>query len=1118
MKKHYFIKCLLFIMCLTSANALLAQSYIWDGSTSSVFKDTTNWSGATQPTFEKWQSGFEIGAGDNPCVIDADADIAGSYTFTMLDGGELVVNKSITMNDIWIAGASTSQITINNGGYINMRGDDRIQGGTLNIKAGGGFEAKYLKWGRYNGDDCKINVEGGFLNFNNFLPWQNGVSANEARVYLSNGGVITRGDSAQLRNWATDGGFLPAQGSLLIYTPENADTISSIDVTLPETLDSTLQEGGYSMPDFFALYGDASDEEKATLNVVQTPAVGTVYSKGEKVEVVVTATDFFNNVLADTIDLNLILIEPKVEVVVVTPAVNNNDTATIKAIAGYMDSTVYNVTVLEKSVLELSDTTQLNAADVVIMGRNIGSSDVGSGRAAWDAVKSPIISMNPWGLRGRSDKAAWTSAYNCDNMALADTVALAGIITATNDIIFADLTNDTIDWWFGNYSAFRADDEGDDAGNGQLLAKTADNRPLFIRWAAGVEFYEGAGHTPMGDRTYIGCGSDDDDIINYFGFSEVSEKIFFAELARLASGEPTVIPLHTDASLADIAVAAGTIAPEFSAETTSYTVELPLGTTEAPAVTATVNDYKASFLVDAATDLSDSTTITVMAEDTTITMVYSVKFTVEPKIEVVVVTPEVNGNDTAVVQAIAAYMDSAYYNVTVLEKSVLELSDTTQLNAADVVIMGRKIGSSDVGSGRAAWDAVKSPVISMNPWGLRGRSDKGAWTPAYDCDNMALADSVALAGIVVAPNDPVFAGVTNDTIDWWFGNYSAFRADAEGDDAGNGQLLAQTTDNRPLFIRWAAGVEFYDGAGHTPMGDRSFIGCGSDNGGVINYFGFSEVSEKIFFAELARLASGEPTVIPARKNASLATLSASVGTMAPVLSVDVLSYSVEVPFGTTDVPVITATAADSKATTEVVNASSLTDSTIVTVTAEDTTVTQVYTIRFTVAAASTDAALASLTTSLGQYLPDFHVDTMDYVVYLPAGTTDVPTLTATAADGNATVDVAQAGSLSETAVITVTAQDVTVTKVYSVTFSVVNSVDNTSLSAVKVYPSPATNFIKVSNVEAGVVSIISLGGVVVSQTSIVADDAINVSALNSGIYVIKIETKDGVLISNFVKN
>lgn len=225
--------------------------------------------------------------------------------------------------------------------------------------------------------------------------------------------------------------------------------------------------------------------------------------------------------------------------------------------------------------------------------------------------------------------------------------------------------------------------------------------------------------------------------------------------------------------------------------------------------------------------------------------------------EIVFVKNTNNNNDSTVIAAIDAMPE---YNVTVIAQDVVTDSLLDIFNAADVVIIGRAINSSNVGSGMAVWDKITKPVLCTNMWGMRGMAGKAYWTPSASCANMKNADSVYIQATILKAKDPVFDGVSG-TIDWWAGNYSVFGVDAEGDDAGNGELLAETPDKRPLFMRWAAGTEFYPGAGHTPMGDRTYIGCGSDDGGVINYFAYSDQAKTIFFAELARMASGEPLVI-----------------------------------------------------------------------------------------------------------------------------------------------------------------------------------------------------------------------------------------------------------------
>lgn len=90
-------------------------------------------------------------------------------------------------------------------------------------------------------------------------------------------------------------------------------------------------------------------------------------------------------------------------------------------------------------------------------------------------------------------------------------------------------------------------------------------------------------------------------------------------------------------------------------------------------------------------------------------------------------------------------------------------------------------------------------------------------------------------------------------------------------------------------------------------------------------------------------------------------------------------------------------------------------------------------------AISTDATLSSLTYG-GTAVPGFTGSTLNYDVVLPAGTTAVPALAGVANESHATVGAAvNAPSLPGTSSITVTAQDGTTQKTYTVTFTVESS-------------------------------------------------------------------------------
>lgn len=115
--------------------------------------------------------------------------------------------------------------------------------------------------------------------------------------------------------------------------------------------------------------------------------------------------------------------------------------------------------------------------------------------------------------------------------------------------------------------------------------------------------------------------------------------------------------------------------------------------------------------------------------------------------------------------------------------------------------------------------------------------------------------------------------------------------------------------------------------------------------------------------------------------------------------------------------------------------------TTITVTAEDGSSTTTYQVQF-VSIASNNARLQSIEVD-GQALEGFNPYLTTYNVALPYGTTDVPTISATAQDGSATVQVTQAASLPGQATVQVTAGDGTTTQTYTLNLSVAQLSDAT---------------------------------------------------------------------------
>ena len=90
----------------------------------------------------------------------------------------------------------------------------------------------------------------------------------------------------------------------------------------------------------------------------------------------------------------------------------------------------------------------------------------------------------------------------------------------------------------------------------------------------------------------------------------------------------TVASGSSDATLSDLKVS-GTTVTGFSASVLSYNVVLPAGTNTVPTVTATTTDPNATKVITPAASLPGATTVVVTAENGTSTQTYTVNFTVQ---------------------------------------------------------------------------------------------------------------------------------------------------------------------------------------------------------------------------------------------------------------------------------------------------------------------------------------------------------------------------------------------------------------------------------------------------------------------------------------------------------
>jgi len=150
---------------------------------------------------------------------------------------------------------------------------------------------------------------------------------------------------------------------------------------------------------------------------------------------------------------------------------------------------------------------------------------------------------------------------------------------------------------------------------------------------------------------------------------------------------------------------------------------------------------------------------------------------------------------------------------------------------------------------------------------------------------------------------------------------------------------------------------------------------------------------------------------------------------------------------------------------------------------------------------------------------DFASGTYSYDVVLPAGTTTVPTVTGTPTNTYATVAVTAAAELPGTTTVDVTAEDKVTTQQYVINFTVApDAIEPNGLSGISIYPNPVRHELTVTNVEDATISIYELSGTLIRTINNPDRDVqIDVSSLGAGVYLMKIQTSDQIIVSRFIK-
>ncbi|MDF1571119.1 MAG: cadherin-like beta sandwich domain-containing protein [Bacteroidales bacterium] len=228
------------------------------------------------------------------------------------------------------------------------------------------------------------------------------------------------------------------------------------------------------------------------------------------------------------------------------------------------------------------------------------------------------------------------------------------------------------------------------------------------------------------------------------------------------------------------------------------------------------------------------------------------------------------------------------------------------------------------------------------------------------------------------------------------------------------------------------------------------------------------------------------------------------GTTVPGFDAATSSYDVQLAAGTTVVPTVTATATGTNATVEVTDATGLPGTTTVLVTAEDGVSTSTYEINFSVIL-SDDATLSDLQVN-GSTVEGFDPAITSYDVELPAGTTDVPVVTATTNDVNATAVVTDAADLPGSTIVNVTAEDGATSTTYTINFTLDTGIGLDPAGAISVYPSVSKGSFTVKTPgPAAEITVYDLYGKIVLEQFAASSEQI-VALPQTGMYIMNVKS------------
>lgn len=535
---------------------------------------------------------------------------------------------------------------------------------------------------------------------------------------------------------------------------------------------------------------------------------------------------------------------------------------------------------------------------------------------------------------------------------------------------------------------------------------------------------------PVGDTTTVTIRAED-------GSSTTTYKILFTT------------QLSTNSRLADIQ-ADGQSIPGFNPLVYNYNLTVPYGTSAYPAITYTPGESGQTVVVNTPQQLPGAITVVSTAPDPAYSSTYTLNYTVAPLQDNTLQDIKVNGrtitgynpqrNSYVVELPMGTTADPVItYTSAYPEDQIVVITNNGLAGGATVAVTPR--GTSNTRTYRLTFRITASTYSYLSDLKLDGQTIDG-----FAPDHLVYYDTLqmgttALPVITAEPGDEYqtvnvqtggIDGQTRITVTAQSGAQTIYRINFTTLRSAISHLNSIMLDGEQLpgFLPGQTDYSVSLPVGTTALPEITWTPGDEYETVTLQSGGLDGITRIV-----VRAGNGATRTYTITFSSTLSTNSRLARLMIDGRDVigwdaDVTLYTIALPRGTTEAPIITWTAGDPYQTIRKTDGG-LTGDTRVTVKAQDGTST-VYIVRFTVEA-NTATHLTGITVGT-QPLEGFHPDTLDYSITLAGGTTALPAITYTKGDPSETVAVSR-GGVNGLTTITVIAENGE-QRVYNLRFTV----------------------------------------------------------------------------------